>query len=187
MKSRFLDQFYTIDPVSGEYIIEIALHDYDEVFNTWDSSVYNIRDLDASLKSFLEEFSYEIDSHHKIKLVFDMKDATQDTNMEKNIELGVRNYYNYRHFVMNKQTMQSRKKTLIYILVSTLFILLSTFFQLSEENQFFQQLLSLNLTVGSWVFLWEAFSLLFMQSGDLSKRRKHYRRIVVAPIIFRYH
>ena len=42
MKTNFLDQFYTIDQDSGDYLIDIALKDYDEVFNTWDSSVYNI-------------------------------------------------------------------------------------------------------------------------------------------------
>ncbi len=53
MSNRFLDQFYTIDPNSSDYIIEINLENYDDIFNTWDSSVYNIRDLDSSLKSFL--------------------------------------------------------------------------------------------------------------------------------------
>ncbi|WP_209122724.1 hypothetical protein [Alkalihalobacillus sp. BA299] len=187
MKNNFLDQFYTIDPVSGDYIIEIALKDYDDVFNTWDSSIYNIRDLDSSLKSFLEEFSYEIDSQNKIKLIFDLQNAKKDIKMEKNIEIGVRNHFNYRHYVITKQTTQNRKKSAVYILVSIMFTILSTYFQFSELNKLVQKLISLNLTVGGWVFLWEAFSLLFMQSSDLSKRRKHYKRIVSAPIMFRYH
>ncbi|MBM7571483.1 hypothetical protein [Aquibacillus albus] len=187
MKQSFLDQFYTVDPVSGDYIIEIALKDYDEVFNTWDSSVYNIRDLDSSLKSFLEEFSYEIDSRNKIKLIFVMQDEKKDNKMEKSIETGVRNYFNYRYFLITKQTKKNRKKSVIYILISMMFTIVSTYFQVSEENKLIQELISLNLTVGGWVFLWEAFSLLFMQSGNLSKRRKHYKRIVSAPIVFRYH
>jgi hypothetical protein len=187
MKKSFLDQFYTIDRISGDYVIEISLKDYDEVFNTWDSSVYNIRDLDASLKSFLEEFSYEIDSNHKIKLVFKMRDEVKDSNMEKKIELSIHNYYKYRKFVITKQTNQNRRKALIYIFVSILFTILSSSFQFSIEKKVIQELISLNLTVGSWVFLWEAFSLLFMQSGDLFKRKKHYKRIITAPILFRYH
>lgn len=187
MKNNFLNQFYTIDPDSGDYIIEIALMDYDEVFNTWDSSVYNIRDLDSSLKSFLEEFSSEIDSLYKIKLIFTMQNEKKDVEMEKSIKIGVRNYFNYRYFVTTKQTVQNRKKSMVYILVSILFTILSTYFQTSEENKLIKELVLLNLTVGSWVFLWEAFSLLFMQSSRLSKKRRHYERIVSAPIEFRYY
>lgn len=187
MENNFLNQFYSIDPVSGDYIIEIALKDYAEVFNTWDSSVYNIRDLDSSLKSFLEEFSYEIDSRNKIKLIFTMHNEKKDIEMEKSIEIGVRNYFNYRYFVTTKQTFQNRKKSLVYILASIMFTILSTYFQISEENKLIKELILLNLTVGSWVFLWEAFSLQFMQSSHLSKRRKHYERIVSAPIEFRYY
>ncbi|WP_112181020.1 MULTISPECIES: hypothetical protein [Paraliobacillus] len=187
MKNNFLDQFYTVDPVTGDYIIEISIKDYDEVFNTWDSSVYNIRDLDASLKAFLEEFSFEIDSRKNVKLKFDMLDEKKDVEMEKNIIKGIRNNFNYKYYLLNKQTVQSRKKSFIYIIVSVMFTIASSYIQFSEENKIFQDLVSLNLTVGGWIFLWEAFSILFMQSGNLSKRKKHYKRIIAAPIIFRYH
>ncbi|WP_368646381.1 hypothetical protein AB4027_05840 [Alkalibacterium putridalgicola] len=187
MKTNFLDQFYTIDPDTGNYIIDIALKDYDEVFNTWDSSVYNIRDLDSSLKTFLDEFSYEIDSKNKIKLVFNMQDEKKDKEMEKTIINGVRNHFNYRYFLTTKHTNRKRNKSFVYIAVSVLFTILTTYLQISEESRLLQELLLLNLTVGSWVFLWEAFSILFMQSSDLTQRRKHYKRIVTAPIEFRYH
>ncbi|MER2064535.1 MAG: hypothetical protein ABS873_07765 [Alkalibacterium sp.] len=187
MKTNFLDQFYTIDPESGDYIIDIALKDYDEVFNTWDSSVYNIRDLDSSLKSFLDEFSYEIDSKNKIKLIFNMQDEKKDKEMETTIKNGVRNHFKYRYFSTTKQTSRNRNKSFVYILVSVLFTVLTTYLQIGEESRLVQELLLLNLTVGSWVFLWEAFSILFMQRSDLTKRRKHYERIVTAPIEFRYH
>lgn len=187
MKNNFLVQFYSIDQFSGDYIIEIALKDYDEVFNTWDSSVYHIRDLDSTLKSFLEEFSYEIDSKNKIKLIFNMQNEKRDIKMEKSIKTGVRNYFNYRYFVITKQTAQNRKKSMVYILLSVVFTILSTYFQILDGSKLIKELVLLNLTVGSWLFLWEAFSLLFMQSSDLSKRRKHYERIISAPIEFKYY
>jgi len=187
MKTNFLDQFYTIDPDSGDYIIDIALKDYDEVFNTWDSSVYNIRDLDSSLKSFLDEFSFEIESKNKIKLVFNMQNEKKDSEMEKSIRNGVRNHFNYRYFLTTKHTSRNRKKAFVYIMVSVLFTILTTYLQIAEGSRLIQELLLLNLTVGSWVFLWEAFFILFMQKSDLTKKRKHYERIVTAPIEFKYH
>lgn len=187
MKTNFLDQFYTIDKDSGDYIIDIALKDYDEVFNTWDSSVYNIRDLDSSLKSFLDEFSYEIDSKHKIKLIFNMQDEKKDSEMENSIRNGVRNNFNYHYFLTTKHAVRNRNKSFVYIVVSLLFTTLTTYLQVTDGGNLIQNVLLLNLTVGSWVFLWEAFSILFMQRSDMRRRRKHYERIVKAPIEFRYH
>lgn len=187
MKTNFLDQFYTIDPDSGDYIIDIALKDYDEVFNTWDSSVYNIRDLDSSLKAFLDEFSSEIDSNKKIKLIFNMQDEKKDSEMEKTIRNGVRNHFNYRYFLTTKHSKRNRNKSFVYIVVSIFFTILTTYLQSADGGNLFQQVLLLNLSVGSWVFLWEAFSILFMQRSDVINKRKHYERIVKAPIEFRYH
>lgn len=99
MKRNFSDQFYTIDPVTDDYIIEIALNSYDDIFNNWDSSVYNIRDLDSSLKSFLEECSFDIDLRSKVTLRFQMQDESQNQNTEKTVIAGLRNFFNYRlHF-----------------------------------------------------------------------------------------
>lgn len=187
MKTSFLDQFYTIDPETGKYIIDVALNDYDDVFNTWDSSVYNIRDIDSSLKAFLEEFSYEIDSKHKIKLVFNMRNEKKDREMEETIRSGVRNHFNYRYFLTTKHARRKRNESFIYIFVSILLTIFSTYFRFPVVGKLVQEILLLNLTVGSWVFLWEAFSILFIQRSEIRQKRIHYQRIVNAPIEFRYH
>ncbi|SET73888.1 hypothetical protein SAMN05421676_107137 [Salinibacillus kushneri] len=186
MTHTFLDQFYTIDPNTGEYIIEISLKDYDDVFNTWDSSVYNIRDLDSSLKSFLKECSYDIGSKKAIKLRFNMKNQKKDERMEALIAEGIRNYFQYALYVTKKRFSEKRKRSLLYVILSLFFTILSYFFQTTNASQLMGEIISLSLTVGGWVFLWETFSLLFIHSSDLWKKRGQYKRISQAPIIFRY-
>ncbi|GAA0497905.1 hypothetical protein GCM10008986_26170 [Salinibacillus aidingensis] len=186
MKQNFMDQFYTIDQETGEYIIEISLQNYDDVFNTWDSSVYNIRDLDSSLKSFLEECSYDIDSKRSIKLRFNMSNQNKDEKMEALIAEGIRNYFQYSHYITKKRFSEKRKRSIIYIILSLLFTIVSYFFKATNESELVGEIISLSLTVGGWVFLWETFSLLFIQSSDLRKQKKQYRRIFTAPILFRY-
>ncbi len=186
MKDSFLNQFYTIDPDTGEYIIEIALKDYDDVFNSWDSSVYNIRDLDSSLKSFLEECSSDIDVRKNIILRFNMQHQVKNNNMENIIEKGIRNYFRYCLYTTNNESYARRKRTATYVLLFSVFAILSFYSQSVIENNIFQQLIFLSLTVGGWVFLWEAFSLLFIQSSDLWKKQKQYKRLLEAPIMFKY-
>ncbi|MTI80890.1 MAG: hypothetical protein FH758_08405 [Firmicutes bacterium] len=186
MKNNFLDQFYTIDTNTGDYIIEIALDNYDDIFNSWDSSVYNIRDLDSSLKSFLEDCSSDIDLRKNIILRFNIKHQEKDTVREKNIEEGIRNYFSYcLHITMNR-FHERRKRTALYVLVSLIFTMMSLYFRSIVDNEIVYELVLLSLTVGGWVFLWEAFSLLFIQSSDLWKKKKRYKRLSESPMIFIY-
>lgn len=187
MSNNFLDQFYTIDPESGDYIIEVNLENYDDIFNTWDSSVYNIRDLDSSLKSFLEECSHDIKSQNNIQLRFNMQKQERNIDMEKNIEKGIRNYFNYILYTTKRDFLNIRNKVFLYIIVSVLFTTLSFYLQISDNAKVINEIISLSVTVSGWVFLWEAFSLIFIQSSDLWKKRKQYKRILSAPIVYRYH
>ncbi|MRH43485.1 hypothetical protein GH741_12430 [Aquibacillus halophilus] len=186
MNRNFLDQFYTLDSETGNYIIEIALKDYDDIFNSWDSSVYNIRDLDSSLKSFLEECSFDITSSKDIVLRFNIKNQVKDEEREKKIERGIRNYFNYCLYITKTKFSYRRKRSFYYIIASFLFTVVSYYLQNIVENEFFNQIVLLGLTVGGWVFLWEAFSLLFIHSSDLTRKKKQYKRILSAPMWFRY-
>lgn len=186
MKRNFLDQFYTIDPETGDYIIEISLNSYDDIFNSWDSSIYNIRDLDSSLKSFLEECSYDIDLRSRVTLRFNMQDESKDQGTEKTVVAGLRNYFNYRLHFMRKKTHQERKKILGYIVVSLVLTFFSFYLPAVMEMGIVHKVFLQGLQLGGWVFLWEAFTLLFLQGGSARKKRKEYKRLLGAPIRFRY-
>ncbi|KGP73105.1 hypothetical protein [Pontibacillus yanchengensis] len=185
MNKNYLEQFYTIDE-DGDYIIEIAIEDYDDIFNTWDSSVYNVRDLDSSLRSFIEDCSRDIDTSEKIALRFNVSKETQDKELEEKITDSIRNFFEYHYFVTSKQVHKRRKKSLWFILISTLFTLLSFYFQNATESGLFEHFLLESLTVGGWIFMWEAFSILFIQSSDDRKKKREYKRLIHAPLLFRY-
>lgn len=186
MKNNFLEQFYTVDPDTGDYIIDIALKNYSDIFNTWDSAVYNIRDLDTSLKSFLRECAYDIDWHHNVVLRFNMLNQKKDESVEKTIEQGIRNHYNYSLFTTKRKLAERRKKTMLYIVASMMFTVLALYFQNTKEIQIVNGIILQGLTVGGWVFLWEAFSLLFIQNGEIRREKKKFKRLLNAPIRFRY-
>lgn len=186
LKNNFLDQFYTIDPETGDYIIEIAIIDYDDIFNNWDSSVYNIRDLDSSLKSFLEDCSHDIELNKKVTLRFNIKDEKKAPDTEETIKNGIRNYFNYCFHISKKKLSERRKKASIYVFISLIFTFITVYFQTGVKTEFLHKVLLQGLTVGSWVFLWEAFSLFFLHGNDVLRRKKQYARLLKAPMIFRY-
>ncbi|WP_226577590.1 hypothetical protein [Halobacillus litoralis] len=186
VKRNFLDQFYTIDPETGEYIIEIGLNSYDDIFNSWDSSVYNIRDLDASLKSFLEECSYDIDLRNVITLRFHMQNEKEDVNVEDTVIAGLRNYFNYRLHFIKKEMDQQRKKVVSYVVVSLVLTFFSLYLPKVIEGEIMFKIILQAIQLGGWVFLWEAFTIGFLQGRGPRKVRKEYKRLLDAPIRFQY-
>ncbi|MUK87941.1 hypothetical protein GMD78_05955 [Ornithinibacillus sp. L9] len=186
MKHRFLEQFYTIDPITGDYMIDISVQGYHDVFTSLKPSVYNIIDLNANIKSFLEDCMNDIPSHQKIALEFNMADEIKDVRMEKEIEEGIRNYFSFQLFLLDNEFITKRKRMVLYISVSFLFTVPSIFFQTLQHDEILWKLFILSLTVGGWIFLWEAFSLLFIDRSKVLKKRKQYKRIVHASILFNY-
>lgn len=186
MKPHYLDQFYTIDSETGDYIIEISLNDYDDIFNSWDSSVYNIRDLDSSLKSFIQECSDDVDLRRQIVLRFNMQNEKKSAETETLILKSIRNYFHYRLSSTQKRLRERRKKAFFYIGASLIFTLISILMKNSVEVKIIGQVILQGLTVGGWIFLWEACSLLFLQRHELTRKKKEYRRLLEAPVRFRY-
>ncbi|MTI65332.1 MAG: hypothetical protein FH753_01885 [Firmicutes bacterium] len=185
-RKNYLEQFYTIDRDTGKIIIEISIEDYNDIFNSWDSSVYNVRDLDSSLKTFLQDCSYDIDLYHDIILRFNLYEEDRDPKVEETITKGIRNYFRYYFHVTKNRVSAKRKKSLLHILISVMFITVSYILKDTLHQDIFNNVLLQGLAVGGWVFLWEAFSVLFIQNSDMVKTKKEYKRLLNAPMEFRY-
>ncbi|WP_425447575.1 hypothetical protein [Dethiothermospora halolimnae] len=186
VRRNYLEQFYSIDEKTGDYIIEISIEDYNDIFNSWDSSVYNVRDLDSSLKTFLEDCSYDIDLKNNIVMRFIMDNQKRNKETEKRIEKGIRSFFRYRLYVIKSSLFNKRKRAIIYIIISILFISLSYTLQVSTKMNLFNNIIFQGLSVGGWVFLWEAFSLLFIQHGNFNKKKKEYKRLLNSSMEFKY-
>lgn len=179
-----LSKFYTVNPVTNEYVVEIALQEYEDIFNIWDSSVKEIRDLNADLKAFLETCSYDIALNHKMVIRINVKEQSKDERLENTIEESIRNYFNYSVIIVNDILSRRRKMAAIYILISMIFLITSIIVQgMSTGNMLFSVLLQC-LTVGGWIFLWEALTILFLQSSEIMKKRKIFQKLLITPIFF---
>ncbi|WP_261132304.1 hypothetical protein [Bacillus sp. Marseille-Q3570] len=138
------------------------------------------------MKSFLEDCSQDIALNNNVVLRFNIEDEQKEPSLEKTIVQGIRNYFDYNYHIMKKKLEERWRKTLLYVLISVLFTAASLYFKNTMESEMVDHIILQGLTVGGWVFLWNAFSMLFIQSSDLLKKRKQYRRLLTTPIKFRY-
>ncbi|NLY54050.1 MAG: hypothetical protein GX060_05470 [Firmicutes bacterium] len=180
-----VSSLYERNPNTGNYIIEIALDKYGDVFNEWDHASYRKRDMDPELAFFLEESSNEIPMRYGLDLVFYLPRQEMDVAKESVITAVVKNYYQF-YAGMERKALRKAYRQMINYIVAALALLTSTYVFSIWQETFFLAILSEGLSVGSWFFLWEAISFLIFERNEEREKIKTYERLARANIFFRY-
>ncbi len=181
---RTLERIYEKDP-SGGFIISIALDRYVDVFNELDSAPWRRRDLDHDLRMFLEECSTDIPLKYEIILQFNVEQEKQDRAKEERLKIGLKTYFTFIRSSLQKEIWKSYQLSILYT-VGSLFLLF-TFYSLSvfSTDPLFSTVFDV-VSIGGWVFLWEAISTLAFSGREARGRFKMYVRFSMAQVRFTY-
>jgi hypothetical protein len=183
---KTLERIYERDSATGAFIINVALDIYPDVFNELDSAPWRRRDLDHDLRIYLEESSSDIPLKVDIILRFDVSQETQDAQKEERIKLGLRTYFAFVRNSLQREIRGSYERSGLYVLAS--FLLLFTSYSLQAQvtgNIVFTTLVD-GVSIGGWVFLWEAISTFAFRSRGAREKYLQYKRLSTAPIEFIY-
>ena len=183
-KNDMLSKLYERNQETGNYIIEVALDRYGEVFNDWDHASFRKRDMNPELAFFLEDCIQEIPAWHNIDLFFYLPKEAQIPEREKLITELLRNYYNFYITFENRQLQRAYKRLISYVV--TAFLLLTGNILMGRQDNLFLNTLAQGLLVGGWVFLWEPISFLFMKRSENLRLIRTYTRLAAANVFFRY-
>lgn len=184
-KIEYLNKLYERSSETGNYIIEISLHKYGDIFNEWDHASYKKRDLDPELAEFIDNCSTDIPLKYGIDLCFYLPKELQNPEKEKIIINGIRTYFSFFVHSENRLLKEAYRKIILYIIIS--FILLSIGYLLSSnENNILMNTIIQGTEVGGWVFLWEAISFFFIKRTKNTRRIENYKRVLAAKIFFKY-
>jgi hypothetical protein len=74
----------------------------------------------------------------------------------------------------------------VYFFTSIVLLFLSLYLGSILPGDIFFRTAIEGLSIGGWVFLWEAIVLAFFKSRKLRTKSKRYRRLANAPITFTY-
>jgi hypothetical protein len=185
MKNESPHGLYECNPETGNYIIEIALDKYEDVFNEWDHATYGRRDMEPELAFFLEECSGEIPAHHGTDLVFYLPRQAKDTEKESIISKVIKGYYEFYATTEHKALSRIYRQRVHHVLLAA-FLLAPTYLFNFWQRSAILSLIKEGLVIGSWFFLWESISFfIFGRSKYISKIRT-YERLAKANICFRY-
>jgi hypothetical protein len=185
-RKNYLKQIYKVNPESNAYIIEVSLENYNEIFNGWDPSPIKRRDLDPDLVHFMEECALDIPLRFPLELQFQMPGEQYDERKEELSRTGIQNNFNFTTHFIRKDIKQTRKKVVFYIITAFAFLSLGYISGQRVEPNIITTTLMEGLSIGGWVFLWEAFSLLFFSGQETYGKLRRYERFQNTIINFEY-
>lgn len=185
-KTNYLSKIYEVDATTKNYIIEISLDKYTDVFNDWDHASFKKRDIDPDLVFFLESCSEDIPLKYGIDICFYLPKEIQDKDRERIIVSGLKTYYSFYYHTERRTLKESYKKYLGYIIVAFIFLALSYIMANFAKNEIVYVTLSQGINIGGWVFLWEAISFVFFKRRKIVYDIKTYERLAGASVYFKY-
>ncbi|KKU78715.1 MAG: hypothetical protein UY04_C0028G0007 [Parcubacteria group bacterium GW2011_GWA2_47_7] len=178
-------QIYRTHEDTNRLMIEVALDNYEDMFNEWDPAPFKRRDIDPDLRTFLEQCSDEISLKHPIAIaLFLPKGEVDPEKQEKCIE-GLHNFFKFNHYLSIKELRVSLKNALKYFLFGAAFLAIAVTFEYLFEKTVLFGILGQGLFIGGWVFLWEALTLLAFKNAELRHNIREWERFLDAPVVFK--
>ena len=155
---KALERIYQRDKETNAFIISVAIQDYVDIFNALDSAPFRIRDIDQDLRIFLEESSSDIPFKHDIIIKFSVSREKQNEEKEEKVKLGLKTYFSNVRNSLRREISGSYQKSTFYMAASFLLLLASYSLRpLFVDSIVFTTLVD-GVSIGGWVFLWEAIS-----------------------------
>ncbi|MGE5580246.1 MAG: hypothetical protein ACM3WU_09410 [Bacillota bacterium] len=185
-KENFLKQMYRTNPDTNAFIIEISLDDYSEIFNGWDPSPVKRRDLDPELVGFLEACASDVPLRYPLELQLYMPQEKLDKDKENLSREGIRNNFDFTIHSVRKSLMEVRQKTAVYMIAAFAFMSVGYASGRLAQLGWVTTILTEGISIGGWVFLWEAFSLFFFSGQEIRARLKRYLRFQSTEVVFKY-
>lgn len=175
---------YRFDRFTNRYHIDLAIDYYRDVYNEWDFAPFRNRDLDRHLMEYLEECSREIPLKAGIAITFFMPSDTRDAVKEERSIAGLKNYFLYELLKASGRRRRSFRRFAIYLILGVAFLVGAYLVRTFLGGPFPLTVLPEGLLIGGWVLFWEAFTIAFFRSRDISERIRHLRRFVGARIAY---
>ncbi len=189
MKARELDllsKVFDRNTATGAFIVKTALKEYSDIFSDVDASPIRKRDLDSAYLDYFIDCSEDIPLRYKLELQFLCPGKIQDCAGEGRVKDGLGAYCNIMMLTLSEKIRKSYRKSIGYILVFIILVSSAYGFDASFHKNVFTETLQEGIFVGAWVFMWEAFVILFLNRRDEVMEYKRYERLEKSKVEFRY-
>ena len=185
-KSDYLQKIYEKNATTGNYVIQVAIDKYTDIFNEWDRAPFRKRDMDPDLAVFLENCFEEIPEKHGVDICFYLPKEVKDKNREESLIAGIKTYYSFYLHQEIKVLKSNYHKIFKYVLTALCLLGVSVFLGRNEGKNIILGTIQQGFNIGGWVFLWEVISMEFFRGREVSSEISKYQRFLNSLIYFKY-
>ena len=182
----YLQNIYEKNPSTGNYVIQVALDKYNDIFNDWDRAPFRKRDMDPDLAIFLENCFEDIPAKHGVDICFYLPKEEKDINREESLIAGIKTYYSFYLHQEIKILKRNYHKMFNYIITALSLLAASIFLSTVSGENIFLETVRQGFNIGGWVFLWEVISMVFFRGREVSSEISKYQRFLSSLIYFKY-
>lgn len=119
-----------------------------------------------------------------MELQFYIPQEKYDQDKETRSKEGIKNNFDFTAHFINKELQEIWRKTMIYVVAALAFLSVGYISRQYVAPNLLTTILTEGVSIGGWVFLWEAFSLVFFSGQEVNRRLKRYRRFQRSKITF---
>ncbi len=172
------------DPKLG--VIEIRLNSVHQLFNSFDPSPFQERDLDDNAEEFIVGWAREIPRHKKLQIVVHLPKEQCGTDGAKTLASSVTQHFEYRATVMRRELAELFRSGRRYLLVGLAIFAVCHLLVGLVRNAFpgntFAEGVEQGLIIIAWVANWKPFEILLYDWWPLRRRIRLYERLAIADI-----
>ncbi|MCB2292396.1 hypothetical protein LGK95_02435 [Clostridium algoriphilum] len=185
-KSDYLQKIYEQNASTGNYVIQVAIDKYTDIFNDWDNAPFRKRDMDPDLAIFLENCFEEIPEKHGVDICFYLPKEGKDVNREESLIAGIKTYYSFYLHQEIKVLKNNYHKIFKYVFASLCLLAVSVFLGANVGDNIILGTIQQGFNIGGWVFLWEVISMVIFRGREVSSEISKYQRFLNSLIYFKY-
>ncbi|MGB6129508.1 MAG: hypothetical protein WBG30_12215 [Psychrilyobacter sp.] len=183
-----LDELFRFEKKTNSYIIDIFVNHYEALYSTLDFSPFKSRDLNDELILYLEDSIEDIPFKYNLLLNINMPQNIHDLTKETKGIKEIKHYFLYLQKKKKKEFYRIYRTAMVNFITGILFIFAISIIKknISVTNLIWEIVIE-GFYVGGWVFLWEFFSLLFLDPNKEKSKLKQYQRVLDSKIGYTYH
>lgn len=183
-----LDKLFRFDKKANAYIIDIFIKDYESLYSDLDFSPLKNKDLNDEFIDHLENSIEDIPFKYNLLININMPENLYDEIKEKRGIKEIKNYFLYLYRKKVRELHAVYKSAIISFILGILLIFtVSIIKKKISVTQLIWEIVIEGFNIGGWVFLWEFFSLLFLEPNKEKIKIKQYQRILDSQIRYTYH
>ncbi len=182
LKKNYHQQTYNRDE-DGVYKILVAINKYEDIYSDWDPSPFKKRDIEEDFIEYILDSALDIPMNEKFVIVFRVKESIRDEKKEAQLVKALNNHFNYSLKKSQRAYFMEQKESLRYFIIGIILAVLA-YSEIFSNVSIWTKVFEEGIIIGTWVFFWEAFYNLFIDSRSIKQEQKLLKRFLKIEYVF---